>query len=47
LKKNGNLNDASLVFAMDVIEGGSKIQTINKMFGVLVTSLRNHLYGIT
>jgi hypothetical protein len=32
---------------MDVIEGGSKIQTTSKMFGVPVTSLRNHLYGIT
>jgi hypothetical protein len=31
---------------MDVIEGGSKIQTANKMFGVFVMSLRNHLYGI-
>jgi hypothetical protein len=32
---------------MDVIEGGSKVQIASKMFGVPITSLRNHLYGIT
>jgi hypothetical protein len=31
---------------MDVIEGGSKIQIASKMFGVFITSLRKHLYGI-
>jgi hypothetical protein len=31
---------------MDV-ESGSKIQTTSSMFGVPVTSIKNHLYGIT
>jgi len=47
LKNNGNCDDGSLVYAMDAIEGGSKIQTASKMFGVPITSLKNHLYGIT
>lgn len=47
LKNNGNWDDASLVYAMDAIEGDSKIKIASKMFGVHITSLRNHLYGIT
>jgi hypothetical protein len=31
---------------MEVIEFGPKIQT-SQMYGVFVTSLNNHLYGIT
>jgi hypothetical protein len=30
-----------------IIETSSKIQTTSWMFGVLVTSLKNHRYGIT
>lgn len=47
LNNNGNQDDASLVSTMDIIEGGSKVQIASKMFGVPITSLRNHLYGIT
>jgi hypothetical protein len=32
---------------MDVVEGGNKIQITSHMFGVHVTSHRNHMYGIT
>jgi len=32
---------------MVIVEGGSKIQIASRMFGVPITSLKNHLYGIT
>jgi hypothetical protein len=47
LKKNGNWDDASLVFIMAIVEVGSKIQIASRIFGVHITSLKNHLYGIT
>jgi hypothetical protein len=46
LEKKKNWDDVALNFAIDV-EGGSKIRTTRSMFGVLVTLVRNHLYGIT
>jgi hypothetical protein len=45
LKKNENWNDASLVSIKVIVEGGSEIQIASRMFGVLITSLKNHLYG--
>jgi hypothetical protein len=47
LKKNGNWIHASVVSIMVTVEGGSKIQIASRMFGVPITSLKNHLYGIT
>jgi len=44
--KNKNWDDATLNFSMDV-EGGNKVQTTSSVFDVHVTSLKNHLYGIT
>jgi hypothetical protein len=48
MNKSKNQNDTSLNSTMKVInETSSKIQTTSWMFGVLVTSLKNHRHGIT
>lgn len=47
LKKNGNWIDTNFNTSMQMVELGSKIQAISWMFGVPITLLQNHLYGIT
>jgi hypothetical protein len=47
LKKNGNRSNVALQNAMLAIKGGSKIVFTTQLWGVPITSLRIHLYGVT
>jgi hypothetical protein len=47
LKKNGNQSNIDLQNALLAIKGGSKIVFTTRLWGVPITSLKNHLYGVT
>ncbi len=46
MKQNGNQDNNNLAYTMDIMEVGLKIQSANHVWGVPITSLCNHLYGI-
>jgi hypothetical protein len=47
MRKNGNWDNTSLKLVMENIEASGNLHTTTWRWGVLVTSFRNHVYGIT
>ena len=47
LNKNGNWSTVSLQAALRAVDNGSRILTASQKYGIPVSTLRNHLFGLT